>query len=121
MPKFILNPKNKKGIIAEIVGENMLRIQKRKTDHFPINIVITGKNYDVVATDTLSGDPVYIECVDGKIKTDSLLIEERNNPDEQKPEDKQNPEGGDTKPGTGDGDGSGDGTGKPSGDTEPNA
>ncbi len=78
MPKFIINPKNKKGIIAEIVGENMLRILKRKNDNFPINIVIRGNDYDVVATDTLSGDPVHIECVDGKIKTEGLLIEERN-------------------------------------------
>lgn len=78
MPKFIINPKNKKGIIAEIVGDNMLRILKRKNDNFPINIVVRGADYDVIATDTLSGDPVHIECVDGKIKTDSLLIEERN-------------------------------------------
>jgi hypothetical protein len=78
MPKFIINPKNKKGIIAEIVGEKMLRIVKRKNDNFPINIIIQGENYDVVATDTLSGDPVHIECIDGKIKTEDLLIEERN-------------------------------------------
>jgi hypothetical protein len=77
MKKFIVNQKNKKGIIAEIVGTNMLRIQKRKADKFPINIVIRGDNYDVVASDTLSGESEHIECVDGKINTDKLLIIER--------------------------------------------
>lgn len=78
MKKFIINPKNKKGIIAELVGENGLRIQKRKTDNHPVNIFIKGKDYDVVANCTLTGEPVHIECVGGKIVTEDLLIEERN-------------------------------------------
>lgn len=77
MKRFIVNKTNKKGIIAEIVGENMLRIQKRKSDTHPINIVIRGENYDVVANDTLSGEPEHIECIDGKINTDDLMIVER--------------------------------------------
>ena len=77
MKRFILNPKNKKGIIAEIVGTNGLRIQKRKTDHYPINVFIKGDNFDVVANCTLTGEPVLIECIDGKIVEQDLLIEER--------------------------------------------
>lgn len=89
MPKFIINPKNKKGIIAEIVGDNMLRIMKNKGKEFPLTVVIRGKDYDVVATDTLSGDPVHIECVNGKINTSELLIEERTK-DGEKEEPKDN-------------------------------
>lgn len=83
MKRFIINPKNKKGIIAEIVGENGLRIQKRRSDNHPINIFIKGSDYDVVANCTLTGEPVAIECVDGKIATEDLLIEERNDNGEE--------------------------------------
>ena len=77
MKKLILNPKNKKGIIAELVGENGIRIQKRRSDNFPINVFIKGKDYTVVASCTLTGDPVLIECIDGKIQLENLIIEER--------------------------------------------
>lgn len=83
MKRFIINPKNKKGIIAEIVGANGLRIQKRRSDNHPINIFIKGSDYDVVANCTLTGEPVAIECIDGKIVTEDLLIEERNNNGEE--------------------------------------
>lgn len=98
MKRFIVNKTNKKGIIAEIVGENMLRIQKRKSDTHPINIVISGENYDVVANDTLSGEAQHIECIDGKINIDDLLIVEREDTtdgeqvEEEKPNEDDNEE-----------------------------
>lgn len=77
MKKLILNPKNQKGIIAELIGENGIRIQKRRSDNFPINIFIKGLDYTVVANCTLTGEPVMIECIDGKIQLEDLIIEER--------------------------------------------
>lgn len=77
MKKLILNPKNKKGIIAELVGVNGIRIQKRRSDNFPVNVFIKGNDYTVVANCTLTGEPVLIECIDGKIQTEDLIIEER--------------------------------------------
>lgn len=103
MKKLILNPKNKKGIIAELIGENGIRIQKRRSDNFPINVFIKGKDYTVVANCTLTGDPVLIECIDGKIQLENLLIEERqDNGEEIQPTGATGPEGtgptGDTNP-----------------------
>ena len=103
MKRLILNPKNKKGIIAELIGENGLRIEKRRSDNFPINVFIKGKDYTVVANCTLTGDPVLIECVDGKIQLEELLIEERqDNGEEIKPTGETGPEStgptGDTTP-----------------------
>lgn len=95
MKRLILNPKNKKGIIAELIGENGIRIQKRRSDNFPINVFIKGKDYTVVANCTLTGDPVLIECIDGKIQLDSLIIEERqDNGEEITPTGQTGPEGG---------------------------
>lgn len=84
MKKLILNPKNKKGIIAELIGENGIRIQKRRSDNFPINIFVKGLDYTVVANCTLTGDPVLIECIDGKIQLEDLLIEERQDDGKEK-------------------------------------
>lgn len=89
MKRFILNKKNKKGIIAEIIGDNMLKIEKRKIDKHPINIVIRGQNYDVVANDTLTGEAEHIECIDGKINTANLLIVERKDKEEEDGKEKE--------------------------------
>lgn len=79
--RFIVNPKNEKGIIAEIIGKNMLRIIKRRSDHNPISVIIKGNDYDVVTNCTLTGDPIYIDCVNGQIVEKDLKIIEKEHED----------------------------------------
>ncbi len=105
MKRLIINPSNKKGIIAEIIGENGIRIQKRKTDMIPVNVFIKGKDYTVVANCTLTGEPVLIECIDGKIQEQDLtIIERKEENDKEKTNEEESgasgPESGD--PGTND-------------------
>lgn len=97
---LIICQKDNKGIIAELVGDRMLKIHKRKLDVHPIIITVTGDNYDLIATCTICGEPQHIECVNGKIVTDNLkLIEgERKDGDKKEGDGKEgkegNPEGG---------------------------
>lgn len=81
MAKFIVNPKNPKGIIAELIGEGMIKIIKRRSDYHPIQVIMKGTDWDAVVNCTLTGEPVYINCVGGKIDTSNLTIIEKESED----------------------------------------
>ena len=89
------------GIHAELVGENLLQIQKRKTDKHPLLLKLTGSSFDLISSCTLCGTEQLIEVVDGKINMDDVKVIEvkgTTNGEELSEEDtKGNGTGGDDK------------------------
>ena len=69
----------KKGIIAKYIADNVLLVTKRQKDFHPIKLVLGGKDYDVAISCTLCGESQFIECVNGKVIIDNLLMEEDHN------------------------------------------
>jgi len=109
MAQLIICKKDQKWPVAEIVGESMLRIVKRKNDYHPFAMTLKGDNWDAVIACTNCSEPHHIECIGGKISTEALTIKDKENEDGKEEDDKQDPDskGGDAG-GSGDGDGSGD-------------
>lgn len=95
MKRLIVNPAKEDEFIAEIVSPNAISIEKRKTDIHPLKFLIKGSDWDVVANGSLTGTPIHIECVDGKINEEDLTIIERND-DGTKPEEKEDTNGNGT-------------------------
>lgn len=80
MSQHIICSKDKKCIIAEVIG-NMLRIQKRKNDFNPFVMTLTGKDWDVNISCTGCGEVHHIECVNGKINLEDLVLRDQEKPD----------------------------------------
>lgn len=99
MKRLIVNPAKEEEFIAEIIGQNAISIEKRKTDIHPLKFLIKGENWDVVANGSLTGTPIHIECVDGKITEEDLTIVERKD-DGEKEDDTKDPKGGQPNTGT---------------------
>lgn len=94
MAQLIICKKDQKWPIAEIVGESMLRIVKRKNDYHPFAMTLKGSEWDAVVACTNCSEPHHIECVDGKITKEGLIIK-----DKEEEEDGKNTKEQDAKPG----------------------
>lgn len=118
--KLIVCKKEKcQGIFAQITGDKLLEINKRKNDKHPVRIKLTGKDYSLLMACTMCGKSEYVEIEDGKISNiDDLKVIERKDEDDgkegkdDKDGKKDDTEGGDGKHGGADPNSRGKGSGE---------